>query len=159
MSATPMNIGMYHFARMMTSKSTPVVLSISPERIQVTSEHDALLDAPPGQLGVKISKFSGAITLIAPAGKLILAGVGSSSGAAHSPRQEAEIQQVQQAASQDPQLSQIALAQTLWVGRTTSVDGTYSGGLRSIVDGDAAAQKKIGKIVHEALTAAGVRPA
>lgn len=159
MSATPMKIGMYHFARMMTSKSTPAVVTISPGRIHVATADQVLLDAAPGQLQLKFSKLSGAITLLTPAGKVILAGVGSASATQHSAQQEEEIRAAQQAASQDPQISHLALSQLLWAGRTTTVDGTYHGGLQSILSGDAAAQKRIGQTVREAMMAAGVQPA
>ncbi|MDN6758194.1 MAG: hypothetical protein L0L76_06245, partial [Yaniella sp.] len=89
----------------------------------------------------------------------ILAGVGSASAAPHSSQQEAEIRAAQQAASQDPQISHIGLSQLLWAGRTTSVDGSYQGGLKSILDGDAGAQKRIGQTVRDAMFAAGVQPA
>lgn len=159
MSATPMKIGLYHYARMMTSKSTPVVVTISPARIHVASADEVLLDAVPGQLQLKISKLSGAVTLVAPTGKFILAALGSASAAAHTQQQEAEIRDAQQVVSNDPQVSHIELSQLLWAGRTTSVDGSYQGGLRSILDGDAAAQKRIGNVVRDAMLAAGVRPA
>lgn len=159
MSATPMKIGMYHFARMMTSKSTPVVVTISPGRIHVATAEQVLLDAAPGQLQLKMSKLSGAITLLTPTGKVILAGLGSASGVPHSPQQEEEIRAAQQVVSQDPQVSHIALSQLLWAGRTTSVDGSYQGGLKSIIEGDAAAQKRIGQTVRDAMLAAGVQPA
>lgn len=155
MSATPMKIGMYYFERMMTSKSTPVVLTISPERVQVVSDR-VLLDTPPAHLQLKLGKLTAAITLLAPAGKLILAGLGSHTGAAHTSQQEAEIAQAQQIASQDPQISHIELSQTLWLGRTTSADGSYYGSLRSLRAKDASVQKAVGKMVHEALLAAGV---
>lgn len=159
MSATPMKIGMYHFARMMTSKSTPAVVTISPGRIHVATADQVLLDAAPGEVQLKMSKLSGAITLLAPAGKVILAGVGSASAAPHSPQQEEEIRAAQQTVSQDPQVSHIALSQLLWAGRTTNVDGSYQGGLKSLLDGDAAAQKRIGQTVRDAMFAAGVQPA
>lgn len=154
-----MKIGMYHFARMMTSKSTPVVVTVSPERIHVTSTEQVLLDASPAQVGVKPSKMSGAITLIGPSGKVIVAAIGSNSGAPFTAEQEAEIQAAQEAAAQDPEASHLELSRTLWVGRGTNADGSYQGTLRSLKDGDANAQRHIGGIVREALIAVGAQPA
>lgn len=159
MPSVPMKIGMYLFPRMLTSKSTPVVVTIGPERLTVASADQLLVDASPAQLRVKPSKVSGAITLLAPDSKIILAALGSNSAAAFSAEQEEEIRSAQQIAAQDPEASQLELAQTLWVGRPVTADGTYQGAIRSMKEGDGGHQRRVGGIVEDALLAVGVQPA
>lgn len=155
MPLAPMKIGMYYFRRMLTSKSTPVVVTVAPDRITVAAADQLLLDAAAQQVAVKRSKVSGALTLTSPTGDVIIAGIGSHSGAEFSPQQEAEIVAAQQAAAADPQTAQLELAQTLWVGRPTVADGSYRGALRSFPD--AKSQRRIGPIVADAMIAAGAR--
>ncbi|MFT0847292.1 hypothetical protein VR010_05980 [Actinomycetaceae bacterium L2_0104] len=157
MTSTPMKIGMYLFPRMMTRKSTPVVVTVSLERVTVASADQVLLDSPPAYLQVKPGKVTGALTLIGNGNKFLLAGLGSNAAGSFTPEQEAEIYAAQQVAAQDPQLQQLRLAQTFWVGRPVSADGSYVGAINSMLDGEGKAQQEVGKIVVEALSAAGTK--
>lgn len=159
MTVAAMKIGMYHFARMMTSKSTPVVVTISPERIHVASAAEVLLDAPAAQVQVKPSKISGALTLLWPQGKCIVAALGSNSAGDLSAEQEAEIREAQETASQHPDNEAIELARLLWLGRPVTVDGSYQGALRSMAQGEVRDQRQIGAVVMDALLAVGARTA
>lgn len=155
--ASPLKIGMYHFARMMTSKSTPVVVTITPGHVEVVSTDGPVFQAPLDQVSLKHSRTTGALTLSAPSGKTILAAVGSAKGAAFSAQQEQEVQQAQAAAAQDPSAATLELSQLVWVGKPGSVDGSYGGGMRSLAAGEAPDQRRVGGIVRDALVAAGAR--
>lgn len=159
MPPTPMKIGMYLFQKMMTSKSDPVVVTVAPGRITVAASGGIVLDAAAQEVGVKRGTVTGAVTLRTARGKMILAAVGSHSGARFTPEQEAEIWHNQHAAAADPQTSQLELGRTMWIGRPTNADGSAGGALQSMREGDAKAQKKIGGIVADAMIAAGARPA
>lgn len=158
MTVAPMKIGMYHFVRMMTSKSTPVVVTISPERIRVASAAETLLDAPAAQVQVKSSRMTGALTLLGPQGKCIIAALGSNSGGSLSSEQETEIHEAQEAASRHPDNETIELAGLLWLGRPVTADGSYQGAIRSMAQGEARDQRQIGAVVKDALLAVGAQP-
>lgn len=151
--AAPIKIGMYYFARMMTSKSTPVVLTLSPERITVASTDAVLLDAAPSELTLKHGKVAGTLTLKGASGKTILAALGSNSAASFTQQQIDEITSAQQAAAQDPVTGQIRLAHQVWIGRPNSVDGSYSpnGPVEAVT------QSAVGGAVADVLLMAGVR--
>lgn len=155
----PLSIGMHHYKRMMTSKSTPVVVTISPERIHIASTDQVFLDSEPAQLQAKKTKLVGAITIASRSEKMIVAAIGAATSGAFTQAQVTEIQQVQAAASQDPQASQLELARTLWVGQATSVNGSFSGSIASLKNHEAVDQNRIGTIVLEALTTMGVQTA
>lgn len=157
MAPAPMKIGLYFFEKMMTSKSTPVVLTVAPGQVTVASTSQLLLDAPAQQLNIKRSRATGAVTLTTPQGKLILSALGSNSGESFTAEQTAEIVAAQQVAATDPQAAQLELGRTLWVGQPIQADGSYQGALRSMAQGDSKAQRKIGVIVADALVAAGVQ--
>lgn len=151
--AAPIKVGMYYFARMMTSKSTPVVLTLSPDRITVVSTGGVLLDSAPSELTLKHGKVAGTLTLKGASGKTILAALGSNSAASFTQQQIDEITSAQQAAAQDPATGQIGLAHEVWIGRPNSVDGSYS----TNAPAEAVTQSTIGGVVADALVLAGVR--
>lgn len=154
-----MKIGMYFYQRIMTSKSTPVVVTIGLGRVTVVSLEQVLLDAPAQYLQVKLGKGTGSLTVTWAQGKLILVGMGSSSSPQFTPAQVAEVQAAQQVAAQDVQTSQLELGQMIWVGKQHQLDGSKLGAIRSVAAGEGRDQRRIGGIVRDAMVAAGVQPA
>lgn len=152
-----MKIGMYLFPRMLTSKSSPVVVTLSPGRIQVADTERMVADLAAPTVRLKRSRSSGALTLTSPQGKLILAAIGSNSAAPFTQAQEAEIEAAQALAAQDPAARQFELAQITWIGRATRADGSYQGSWRSLFEGDAKAQLTIGRVVADAMVATGAQ--
>ena len=63
------------------------------------------------------------------------------------------------AAQEDPALTQLALARTVWVGQPTTADGSWTGSLSSMAKGETTMQPRIAPMVDEALLAAGVQRA
>lgn len=152
----PMKIGMHHFAKMFTKVSTPVVLTLGPGFMRVAAVDRLFFEGPAGAVSAKLNKVVGNLTLETPNGKFLLAAVGAAGSQPFHPGQEQEIIAAQQLAVQDPQTSQVRLAQTLWIGKPGQVDGSYAGGFRSMRDGEAIKQNQIGRIVYEAMGLAGV---
>lgn len=159
MAPAPLKIGMYYFARMMTSKSTPAVVTIAPGYVHVASQDQVIFEAPLPQTELKFSGATGAITLVGPAGKAIIAAIGSFKGAAFTPAQTEAIHQAQFAAAQDPAAQSLELSRVVWVGGPSAVDGSAWGGLQSLLNKEALDQRRVGGIVRDALIAAGARKA
>ena len=152
----PMKIGMHHFAKMFTKVSTPVVLTLGPGFIRVAAADRLAFEGPAGAVSAKLNKVIGHLTVETPNDKFLLAAVGAAGSPAFHPGQEQEIVAAQQLAAQDPQTSQIRLSQTLWIGKPGHVDGSYSGGFKSMREGEAIKQNQIGRIVYEAMGLSGV---
>lgn len=159
MEPVPMKVGLYYFEKVMTTQSDPVVLTILPGHIRVEGDRGVLLDTPAQVASVKYGRLAGTVEIRTQAGKYLFAALGTASSQPHSPEQIREIADAQQRAAQDPGASTIELSQISWAGQQTSVDGSYVGGMKSLAKDDAGNQKKIGKIVTEALLAAGVQKA
>ncbi|WP_147599282.1 hypothetical protein [Flaviflexus massiliensis] len=159
MEPVPMKIGLYYFEKVMTTQSDPVVLTILPGHIRVEGDRGVLLDTPAQAATVKYGRLVGTIEIRTQRAKYLFAALGTASSQPHSPEQIREVAEAQQRAAEDPGASTIELSQISWAGQQTSVDGSYGGGMKSSTKGDAGNQKKIGKIVTDALLAVGVQKA
>ncbi|WIY83623.1 hypothetical protein [Propionimicrobium sp. PCR01-08-3] len=173
-----MKAGMYYFARWMTSKSTPVVVTVSPGHLTIASSDTVMYDGPSQQVQVKLGKATGALTLTTPAGKLLIAAMGATNSPAFTPAQIQEIVNAQQVAIKDLQASQLELGRILWIGGTYTDQtafgpgdiadaiagpsiGSIAGDARAMMQGfsEAKDQKQAGVIVRDAMVAAGAQSA
>lgn len=155
----PMKIGMFLFEKAMTQHSTPVVVTVSPGRVVLTTVDRVLADMPAAQLSTKVSKVLKINELHGPWGKWMLGGLGAAKSPRFTEAQAQEIVTAQEIAARDPHAGQLELAHTVWVGHPTTADGTRSGGLRSMNAGESRIQPRIAPVLDAALLAAGVRRA
>ena len=155
-SGTPLKIGMFLFEKVMTQRSTPVILTISPGRIVLASADRVVADVPADQVRTKVSRVLKVNELHGPWGKWMLGAVGAAKSEDFT---DAQVIEAQKAAQQDPALAQLELARTVWVGQPTAADGSWTGSLSSMAKGETKMQPRIAPMVDEALLAAGVQRA
>ena len=74
---TSLKIGMFLFEKVMTQRSTPVILTISPGRIVLASADRVVADVPADQVRTKVSRFLKVNELHGPWGKWMLGAVGA----------------------------------------------------------------------------------
>ncbi len=156
--AVPLKAGLFYFKRMMTTTSTPVVLTIAPGWVTVASQHEWLLNAALPQVGIKRSRATGAVILTSGGTKLILAGLGANNSEPHSEHQIIEVQQAQALAATDPDAATLELGRMTWIGHPVIADGTKRGSKESLKNREAQDQSRISKILYDALLAAGGAP-
>lgn len=152
----PILMGVYRYPRMMTSKSEPTILGVLPGRVWLTGQGSVLFDAPAQAIRAKASKTVGHVTLEVDGGKHVLAGIGSASGAPFSEQQLAELAASRPAVEGHPASQSLMAGRALYVGAQGKVDGTYQGGVQSIVGREIGQQREIGTALRELLTAVGV---
>lgn len=158
-SGTPLKIGMFLFEKVMTQRSTPVILTISPGRIVLASADRVVADVPADQVRTKVSRVLKVNELHGPWGKWMLGAVGAAKSEDFTDAQATEVIEAQKAAQQDPALAQLELARTVWVGQPTAADGSWTGSFSSMAKGETKMQPRIAPMVDEALLAAGVQRA
>jgi hypothetical protein len=145
---------MYWFKRLMTSKSTPVVVTLQPGFIDVRSTDQVFLSGPTAGMSKKFSKTTGTVTVIRGGAKTILNPMGSAGAAAFTSEQTQEVLAAQHVAAQDPVLARLAAAQLPWVG---GIPKDASGSVpRMGAVPQALSQAKAGDIIKDAFTLAGI---
>lgn len=152
----PILMGVYRYPRMMTSKSEPTILGVLPGRVWLVGQGGVLFDAPAQAIRAKTNKTVGHVTLEVNGGKHVLAGIGSASGAPFSEQQLAELAASRPAVEGHPASQSLMAGRALYVGAPGKVDGTYQGGVQSIVGREIGQQREIGAALRELLTAVGV---
>ena len=152
----PILMGVYRYARLMTSTSEPTILGVLPGRVWLVGQDGLFFDAPTQAIRAKASKTVGHVTLEVDGGKHVLAGIGSASGAPFSEQQLAELAASRPAVEGHPASHSLMAGRALYVGAPGKVDGAYQGGVQSIVGREIGQQREIGTALRELLTAVGV---
>ncbi|WP_374928113.1 hypothetical protein [Kytococcus sedentarius] len=158
-SGTPLKIGMFLFEKVMTQRSTPVVVTISPGRIVIAAADRIVADVPAAQVSTKVSRMLKVNELHGPWGKWMLGAVGAARSEDFTDAQATEIIEAQKAAQQDPALAGLELTGTVWAGQPTVADGSSWGALSSMAKGESKLQPRIAPMVDAALLAAGAQRA
>lgn len=149
-------MGVYRFAKMMTSKSEPAILGVLPGRVWLSGTGGVFFDALAQQIRAKANSTVGHITLEVQGTKHIVAGVGSAKGAPFSPQQIQELQASRPAIAADPGSQSLMAGRALYVATIGSTDGTYHGGLESFARNELGEQRDFGAAMRELLSAVGV---
>ncbi|QDO88331.1 hypothetical protein FNH13_08235 [Ornithinimicrobium ciconiae] len=152
----PILMGVYRFPKLLTSKSEPAILGVLPGRVWLTGQDGVFFDAPADQVSAKANSTVGHVTLEADGTKHIVAGVGSAKGGPFSPEQIQELQQSRQATEADATTQSLMAGRNLFIGTPGKVDGTYHGGLQSMMGREIGQQRDFGAAMRELLTAVGV---
>lgn len=151
----PILMGLYRYPKLMTSRSEPVILGVLPGRVWLIGQDGVFFDAPAQTITAKASKV-GHVTLEVAGTKHIVAGVGSAKGAPYSQAQLDELAASRPAIQADPAAQTLMAGRALYVGSTTSSDGTYGGALSSAAGGEIGQQRDAGAALRELLGAVGV---
>ncbi|WP_147915431.1 hypothetical protein [Ruania zhangjianzhongii] len=152
----PILMGVYRFAKIMTSKSEPAILGVLPGRVWLTGTGGVFFDAPAQEIQAKANTTVGHVTFEVHGTKHIVAGVGSAKGAPFSPEQVQELQASRQATEADPGSRSLMAGRALYIGTVGSNDGSYHGGLNSFARNELGQQRDFGAAMRELLSAVGV---
>ncbi|MGC5614594.1 hypothetical protein [Georgenia sp. Z1491] len=153
---TPILMGVYRYPKMLTSRSEPAILGVLPGRVWLTGQGGVFFDTAAEQISAKVSRTVGHVTLEVDGTRHIVAGVGSAKGGPFSPEQLQELQDSRQAIAADPTTQSLMAGRALYVGTAGKVDGSYSGGIKSLAGGEIGQQRDFGAAMRELLTAVGV---
>ncbi|HIZ34464.1 MAG TPA: hypothetical protein H9815_01700 [Candidatus Ruania gallistercoris] len=152
----PILMGVYRFAKIMTSKSEPAILGVLPGRVWLTGADGVFFDSPAQEIKAKANATVGHVTLEVQGSKHIVAGVGSAKGAPFSPQQLQELQASRPAIAADPGSQSLLAGRALFVATVGSTDGSYQGGLESFARNELGQQRDFGAAMRELLAAVGV---
>ena len=155
-AAPPILMGVYRYPRVMTSKSEPTILGVLPGRVWLVGQGGVFFDAPAQQIAAKANTTVGHITLEVNGTKHVVAGVGSASGAPFSEQQLAELASSRPAIEADPTTGSLMAGRPPFVGAPGKVDGSYQGGIQSMVGREIGQQRDFGAALRELLGAVGV---
>lgn len=149
-------MGVYRFAKIMTSKSEPAILGVLPGRVWLTGTGGVFFDARAQEIQAKANSTIGHVTFEVAGTKHMVAGVGSAKAAPFSPEQLQQLQPARQVTAADPGAQSLMAGRALHLGTVGQNDGSYHGGLESFARNELGQQRDFGAAMRELLAAVGV---